>query len=139
MEQKNVKKQLRSLNPGDLVSVEWCDASVGKSISSGAGIDVPVKSWGIYIGVLGTKVKHIVLAQNSFRYADGLFDLDYTAIPLSWTVALILLVKEHIEREAAGKLVNSFLMGSNHALSHRSKSFQLRVFQQRLSVDGRPD
>jgi hypothetical protein len=139
MDQKTVKKQLGSINPGDLVSLDWCDASVGKSNSSGAGIDVHVKSWGIYIGVLGTKVKHIVLAQNSFRYADGLFDLDYTAIPLNWTITLTLLVKEHIEREVAGKLVNSFLMGGNHALSHRSKSFQRRVFQQRLSVDGRPD
>jgi len=74
------------LQPGDLVKIEWFDASVGKSLSGGlAGIDVPVKSWGIYIGLLGQKNKHIILAQNNFQYADDLYDIDHTAIPTSWT------------------------------------------------------
>jgi hypothetical protein len=135
---KELKKQLESVSAGDLVSIEWCDASVGKSMDSGATIDIPVKSWGIFIGVLGAKAKHIVLAQNSFRYADGLFDLDYTAIPLSWAFNVSVLTKEHIPKEIAGKLVNSFMVGGHRTLN-RSKTFQRRVFQQRLSVDGRPD
>jgi hypothetical protein len=118
--------------------VEWCDASVGQSSRGGArAIDVPVRSWGIFIGVLGAEAKHIVLAQNSFRYSDGMFDLDYTAIPLSWAVDLSVLVKEHIPQEAAGKLVNSFLLGGHRTL-RRTRTFQRRIFQQRLSVDGRP-
>jgi hypothetical protein len=136
--EKDLKTQLGSLCVGDLICVGWCDASVGKSSGSGAAIDVPVKSWGIFIGVLGVKAKHIVLAQNSFRYADGLFDLDYTAIPLSWTVDISVLVKEHIPKEGAGTLVNSFLLGGHRAFS-RSRTFQRRILQQRLSVDGRPD
>ncbi len=135
---KELKKQLELVSPGDLVAVEWCDASVGKSMDSGATIDIPVRSWGIFIGVLGQKAKHIVLAQNSFRYADGLFDLDYTAIPLSWAFNVSVLMKEHVPKEAAGKLVNSFMVGGHRTLN-RSKTFQRRVFQQRLSVDGRPD
>ncbi|MGD0204167.1 MAG: hypothetical protein ABSC20_09725 [Candidatus Bathyarchaeia archaeon] len=138
MEQKNLKKQLESLCVGDLICVEWCDASTGKSLGSGASIDVPVKSWGVYVGLFGNKTKHVVIAQNSFRYADGVFDLDYTAIPLSWAVGVSVLVKEHIPREAAGKLVNSFLLGGHRTLS-RTRTFQRRMFQQRLSVDGRPD
>ncbi len=138
MEQKNLKKQLESLCVGDLICVEWCDASTGKSSGSGMMIDVPVKSWGIYVGLFGNKTKHIVIAQNSFRYADGLFDLDYTAIPLSWAVGVSVLVKEHIPREAAGNLVNSFLLGG-HRTFKRTRTFQRRIFQQRLSVDGRPD
>jgi hypothetical protein len=56
---KEVDKQVKDLQSGDLVKIEWVDASVGKSLSGGlAGIDVPVKSWGIYIGVLGQKNKH---------------------------------------------------------------------------------
>jgi hypothetical protein len=101
-------------------------------------IDVPVKSWGIYVGLIGDKVKHIVLAQNSFRYSDGLFDLDYTAVPLGWAVDVSVLIKEHIPKEAAVKLVNSFMMGGHRALN-RPRTFQRRMFQQRLSVDGRPD
>jgi hypothetical protein len=73
---KQVLKLLESVKPGDLIAVDWCDASVGKSTGSGMGIDVPVKSWGIYVGLIGDKIKHIVIAQNSFRYADDLFDLD---------------------------------------------------------------
>ena len=74
---KEVLKQVKDLSPGDLIEVKWFDASVGKSLSGGlAGIDVPVKSWGIYIGVLGEKNKHIILAQNNFRYADGLYDIE---------------------------------------------------------------
>ena len=132
MVKNNLRKQLESLSPGDLICCEWCDASVGKSSGSGAAIDVPVKSWGIFVGLFGEKTKHIVLAQNSFRYADGLFDLDYTAIPLSWTADITVLVKEHIPKQIAGKLVNSFLMGGHRAFNHP------RTFQKRLSTHGRP-
>ena len=138
VKEKDLKKQLDSVSVGDLISVEWCDASVGKSSGSGAAIDVPVRSWGIFIGVLGIKTKHIVLAQNSFRYSDGLVDLDYTAIPLSWTDDISILIKEHIPKDAGNTLVNSFLQGSRRALSH-PRTFQRRLFQQRLSVDGGPD
>ena len=135
---RELKKRLELLSPGDLVMVEWCDASVGKSMDSGATIDIPVKSWGIFIGVLGSKAKHIVLAQNSFRYSDGVFDLDYSAIPLGWAFNVSVLMKEHIPKEVAGKLVSSFMIGGHRTLN-RSKTFQHRTFQQRLSVNGRPD
>jgi hypothetical protein len=134
----NLKKAIESLSPGDLICCSWCDASVGKSSGSGMAIDVPVKSWGIYVGLIGDKVKHIVLAQNSFRYSDGLFDLDYTAIPLGWAVDVSVLIKEHIPKEAATKLVNSFMMGGHRAFN-RPRTFMRRMFQQRLSVDGRPN
>ncbi len=134
----SLRKTIEGLSPGDLICCSWCDASVGKSSGSGMAIDVPVKSWGIYVGLIGDKVKHIVLAQNSFRYSDGLFDLDYTAVPLGWAVDVSVLIKEHIPKEAAVKLVNSFMMGGHRALN-RPRTFQRRMFQQRLSVDGRPD
>lgn len=87
---QGLKQQIKALMIGCLVRVEWYDASVGKSLTQGtSNIDVPVNSWGIYLGVLGEKNKHIILAQNTFRYADGLYDVDYTAVPLTWTNALI--------------------------------------------------
>jgi hypothetical protein len=134
----SLRKTIESLSPGDLICVSWCDASVGKSSGSGMAIDVPVKSWGIYVGLIGDKVKHIVLAQNSFRYSDGLFDLDYTAVPLSWAVEVSVLVKEHIPKESASKLVNSFMMGGHRALN-RPRTFRRTMVQKRLSEDGRPD
>jgi hypothetical protein len=129
----NLRKMFEAITPGDLICCEWCDASVGKSSGSGPAIDVPVKSWGVFIGLLGEKTKHIVLAQNSFRYADGLFDLDYTAIPLSWTIGVEVLVKGHVPRLVADKLVNSFLLGGHRAFNRP------RTFQQRLSTHGRSD
>ncbi|MFB3889488.1 MAG: hypothetical protein ACE14S_08345, partial [Candidatus Bathyarchaeia archaeon] len=67
---KELPSQIKNLTAGDLVLVEWCDASIGKSLSNGvAGIDVPVKSYGVFIGVLGQRTKHVLLAQNCFRYS----------------------------------------------------------------------
>ena len=108
------------MQPGDLVRIEWFDASVGKSISGGlAGIDVPVKSWGRYIGILSQKNKHIILAQNNFQYADGLYDIDYTAIPTSWTTNIQTIQKNHIRRPEAKQLLNSFLEGGRKTLNQR--------------------
>lgn len=136
-QEKDVKKQLESICVGDLVCVDWYDASTGKS-SGSQDIDVPVKSWGVFIGVLGLKTKHIVLAQNSFCLNDGFFDLDYTAIPLSGTIDVTVIVKDIIPKDATGRLVSAFLEGRRHPLA-RPRAFQRRIFQQRLSVDGRPD
>jgi len=94
---KEVDKQVKGLQLGDLVRVEWFDASVGKSLSGGLqGTGVPVKRWGIFIGVLGQKNKHIILAQNNFRYVDGLYEIDYTAIPQAWTSNTQTIHKNHV-------------------------------------------
>ena len=135
---KQVLKDLEAVAPGDLIAVEWFDASIGKSSASGAAIDVPVQSWGIYVGLIGKRVKHIVIAQNSFRYSNGFFDLDYTAIPLSWALGVSVLVKGHIPSDVATRIVNSFLAGGHRALRH-PRTLKSRVFQMRLSEDGRPN
>ena len=117
---KQVLKELENLSPGCLVCVEWSDASVGKSLGSGVAVDVPVTSWGVFIGVLGEKNKHIVLAQNSFRYSNSLFDIDYTAIPLTWTASISVIAKDLVPQQLASDLVKSFLMGGRRAFSHRT-------------------
>jgi hypothetical protein len=126
MQDKNLGKQLERLSPGDLVCVEWCDASVGKSLGSGVAVDVPVKSFGVFIGVLGSKNKHVVIAQNAFKYSDGFFDIDYTSIPLSWTVRIILVAKNLVNSTEAQYLVNSFLMGGRRTLQNRTRQQKVR-------------
>lgn len=135
----DMKRIVETLHPGDLICVEWCDASVGKSSSNGVSIDVPVQSWGVFVGLLGSKTKHIVIAQNSFRYSDDMFDLDYTAVPLSWTIDCVVVVAGFIPKDVAAQLVNSFLVGGGNARRrHRMCQHRVyRVFQQRLSIDGR--
>ncbi|MCW4046115.1 MAG: hypothetical protein NWE99_00925 [Candidatus Bathyarchaeota archaeon] len=108
---KEILNQIKCLTAGDLVMLEWHDASIGKSLSNGvSGIDVPVKSWGVYIGTLGQKRRHIILAQNCFRYSDGLYDIDYTAIPVPWTTNATIIAKAHVDEAEAKDLLNSFLV-----------------------------
>jgi len=117
---RNLKSQLKDLQSGALISVEWFDASVGKSFTGGS-IDVPVKSWGIYIGVLGKRNKHIVLAQNNFQYSDGFCDIDYTAIPVTWTVNVTIIDKNHVSMEEAEVMLKSFLRGGRRILNHKQE------------------
>lgn len=112
---KNLKKQLDDVQLGDLVCVDWTDASIGKSLGSGIAVDVPAKSWGIFIGVMGKRHRHIVLAQNNFQYSDGFYDIDYTAIPVSWAVSVKVVDKNHVIREEAETLFTSFLRGGRRA------------------------
>lgn len=117
---RQVMKQVKTLQLGDLIHVQWFDASIGKSIC-GDNIDIPVQSWGIYLGVMGKKNKHIILAQNNFKYADGFFDIDYTAIPLSWTNKANLIVSGAISLREAEQLLKSFLMGKRRSRMHQGK------------------
>jgi hypothetical protein len=136
--ESDLKKIVESLGLGDLVCCSWSDASVGKSSSSGLALEVPVSSWGIYVGLIGEKIKHIVLAQNSFCYSEGAFDLDYTAIPLVWTVEVKVLIKGHVPKEVTFELIKSFMQGGRRAL-YRPRTLRSTHFQQRLSVNGRPN
>jgi hypothetical protein len=130
---KQVLKQIKSLKPGSLIRVDWHDASIGKSLSGGyGGIDVPVFSIGIFIGLLGENDKHIILGQNHFRYADGVFDIDYTAIPLVWGVNVKVIQVGYISPEEAQQLLNSFLLGGRRILPKRSRQEQLRNHHDRL-------
>lgn len=121
MNKKLLKKQLGDLEPGDLILVEWSDASVGKSLSTGLGIDLPVKSWGVFVSILGKRRKHIILAQNCFQYSNGLYDLDYTAIPLSWTEQVKILMKNHVTQETAEILLRSFIQGGRTSFKRRKQ------------------
>jgi len=118
---RTLKKQLDALTLGDLICVEWSDASIGKSLGSGMNVDVPVKSWGIYIGILGKHQKHIIISQNHFQYSNGLFDLDYTAIPLTWAVNVKIIDKNHVGKEEAEQLFTSFLRGGRRTFRHKQQ------------------
>jgi hypothetical protein len=119
---KRVSEQIKALQPGDLVRVEWFDASIGKSLASGAAVDIPVRSWGVYVAILGKKNKHIILAQNHFEYSDGLYDVDYTAIPLSWAVNITVISKGEVTSEEAASLLKSFLAGRCRTLKRRTRN-----------------
>ena len=118
---RQVVKQIGALQPGSLLRVEWFDASIGKSLAAGE-IDIPVKSWGIYLGCLGDKQKHIILAQNGFRYSHGLWDVDYTAIPLVWSTKIEAIHPSQVGENEAQQLLKSFLQGRRRTLKRRVRN-----------------
>jgi hypothetical protein len=123
--------QIKSLATGDLVCIEWCDASIGKSLSNGmGGIDVPVKSWGVFIGIMGKRREHVILAQNAFRYSDGLYDIDYTAVPLPWATNTILIEKSQVSAKEAQVLLNSFTI--NEKAKNEKTTFNRSRCQRRV-------
>ena len=71
----NVLGILADVAPGDLVCVDWYDANIGKSRANGGSIEVPVKSFGVFVMVAKGKKPTILLAQNCFEYADGFYDV----------------------------------------------------------------
>ena len=105
----SLKSKLKSVNPGDLICCSWSDASTGKSSGTGVTIDLPVKSWGVFVGLIGQKTKHIVLAQNSFRYSDWVYDMDYTAIPVHLADDVEVLVKGLVSGSSCGDACGEFL------------------------------
>jgi len=99
-----LQKQLEDIELGDLIEVTWLDASRGKletmeqmreGGATGAEIDLPVSSWGIYIGVFGKVAQHIVLVANRWLYSEGYGQIDCTIIPLG-TVQDIKLLKSGV-------------------------------------------
>ncbi len=137
----SLKEQLEHCRAGDLICVDWCDASTGKSSQNGGEIDVPVRSWGVYLGLIGARIKHIVLAQNSFHFSSEVFDLDYTAIPLGWAFEVHCIIAGHVSRDIVEGLIRSFVGDSKRKSStgglRRPRMFEHRM--RRLSTHGRPD
>ena len=128
--------QLERCHPGDLICCSWTDASIGKTSTNGGVIDVPVRSWGVFVGVFG-KRKHIILAQNSFEYADGLCDLDYTAIPIGWIEEVQVIAIQYVPEQSARSLVASFVRCDEEQKKVFNRSNRPRtVFQRRLSTHG---
>jgi hypothetical protein len=85
------KRELRLPQLGDLIQVTWVDASRGKletveelreAGAGGAEIDLPVVTYGVYIGVFGKIAKHIVVVASQWLYSEGYGQIDCTIIPL---------------------------------------------------------
>jgi hypothetical protein len=129
---KEVLKILENAKVGALICVDWCDASTGKSSLNGGVIDVPVKSWGVYLGLIGSRIKHIILAQNSFRFTHDVFDMDYTAIPVGWVLNVRVIEPNHLPLEVVSDLVRSFVSSSNQNQKNTAGLRSPRIFQHRM-------
>ena len=111
---------LESIRKGDLVRVDWFDASRGQALTIRGKLDIPVYSWGIFLGVLGQKRRHIVLAQNSFKLSNDLYDVDYTCVPTSFLDKVTVIHEAEIPLEVAELLLLSFTAGRRRIIKRSS-------------------
>lgn len=114
-------------NPGDLVEVYWHDASIGVGVGGKAAIEVPVRSWGIYVGSVGLP-PHLVLCQNDFAYNREVRAIDYTAIPQGWAVKIVVVQAGCVCVKDAEAMLKNILAGeSTRRRAEGGKVFQRRV------------
>ena len=120
---RRVQRQIRALQLGDLVRVRWFDACKGearideqsasgqKESSSNMQFDIPVTSWGVFLGLVGEKTRHVLLIRDHFQMnaASGVYDIDYSVVPIGMIQTVEVLKKGELEAKVAGLLQQAFL------------------------------
>ena len=121
-------KQLGELHLGDLVEVTWLDASKARletveemreSGASGAEIDIPVTSYGVYVGVFGKNAKHIVLVASQWLYVQGYGQIDCTIIPVGTVENIRVLLPKLMDVENVRVCQQAFIHGRARRLMRR--------------------
>lgn len=86
---RQIAKQISALRLGDVLQVDWHDAYKGEmrldhEAGNVAQFEVPVTSWGIYLGIVGKKSKYLLLMRDHFNLNElaGPDDIDHNGIPL---------------------------------------------------------
>ena len=129
---KKVLKQLSKLQLGDFLEVTWLDASRGKletveemreAGASGAEIDLPVTSYGVYIGAFGKIGKHIVLVASKWLYAQGYGQIDCTIIPVGTVENIRVLQSKLMDAENIHLCQQAFIHGRARRLMRRITIF----------------
>jgi hypothetical protein len=129
---KRVLKQLRKLQLGDLIEVTWLDASRGKletveelreAGAAGAEIDLPVTSYGVYIGVFGKIAKHIVVVASQWLFSQGYGQIDCTIIPVGTVENVTVLKPNLMNAENVRVCQQAFIHGRARRLMRRITIF----------------
>lgn len=114
---REVRKQIRDLQLGDLIRVRWFDACKGEarideqSEEAKVQFDIPVTSWGVFLGVVGEKAKHILLIRDHFQMnaSSSVYDVDFSVVPIGMIHAIEILKRSELEPHVAELLQQAFL------------------------------
>lgn len=114
---REVRKQIKGLQLGDLIRVRWFDACKGEarideqSEEAKVQFDIPVTSWGVFLGVVGEKTKHVLLIRDHFQMnaALGVYDIDFNVVPIGMIQAVEVLKQGELEPQVAKLLQQAFL------------------------------
>jgi len=129
---EKVVEQLKKLRLGDLVEVTWLDASRGKletveelreAGAAGAEIDLPVTSYGIYIGTFGRIAKHVVLVASQWLFSQGYGQIDCTIIPVGTVENIRVLMSKLMDMENVRVCQQAFIHGRARRLLRRITIF----------------
>lgn len=76
---QEIMETAKNLHFGDLVEVDWLDASEATGRLETGKFDTPVRSVGYFLGLKGRKTKHLVIAKELVRTCDA---FHYNVIPV---------------------------------------------------------
>jgi len=110
------KRQIRMLQLGDLIRVRWFDASKGEAriderSEAAVQFDILVTSWGVFLGLVGEKTKHVLLIRDHFQMnaSSGVYDIDFNVVPVGMISAVEVLKRGELEPNVAKLLQQAFL------------------------------
>jgi len=114
---REVRKQIKGLQLGDLIRVRWFDACKGEarideqSEDAKVQFDIPVTSWGVFLGLVGEKTKHVLLIRDHFQMnaSSGVYDIDFNVVPVGMINAIEVLKQGELEPKVAELLQQAFL------------------------------
>jgi hypothetical protein len=94
-----VSEVIDSLKFGDLIEVEWLDASEAKGSfvsERGSGFDTPVRSVGYFLGLKGKRTRHVVIAKEIIDDAKA---YHYNVIPVGMIEGITVLARDRLDPE----------------------------------------
>ena len=89
-----VWETINSLKFGDLIEIEWLDASEATGKLQRAGFDTPVLSVGYFLGVKGMRTCHVVIAKEIIDNAKA---FHYNVIPIGMCQKVTVLAKDRLD------------------------------------------
>jgi len=88
------KTTTENLHFGDLIEVDWLDASEATGRLENGKFDTPVRSVGYFLGIKGRKTKHLIIAKELVRTCDA---FHYNVIPVGMIENIRTLAREALD------------------------------------------
>lgn len=90
---KTVLKQIEDLRFGDLVVIEWLDASEATGKLQHDKFDTAVQSVGYFLAVKGRRTRHVVIAKEIVDYQS----YHYNVIPVGMIQAVTVICRDTLK------------------------------------------
>jgi len=113
---REILKQIKTLQLGDLVEVFWHDASKGEArieqqAEDTTQFDIPVRSVGYFLGIAGRKTKHLIMIRDVFELnsTQRVYDVDFNSVPIGMIYKITVALQGALHQDMAVSLKKAFL------------------------------